>query len=183
MKPNLPLALSLAFLAAACSPVEKQATLATPSVGTARSAGPGDTVLEFDLKKPLPNAFGKADLFGRTTYAGRTSVRFLGSEGSVAVFERSDLNVESDATTMSQTPLIIPQTSSTSMTGMVGHMPVSGTAESTSYSVVGPRPSRPYASAAQPLVIRLAAGQSVPIEGHTLSVIKVGAASVQYRID
>lgn len=172
----------MVFLAA-CAPVEKQATLAGVSIGAVRVAGPGDTVMEFDLKKPLPNALGKADVFGRTTYAGRTSVHFVGSQAGVAVFERSDLSVETDATTMSQTPLHVPQTTTTNINGTVGNAPLSGSASSTSYSVVGPRPSRSYASASQPILIRLGAGQSVRIEGRILTVVRVGPASVEYRID
>lgn len=168
---------------AACAPVEKQATLSGASIAAMRTAGRGDTVMQFDLKKPLPNAFGKADVFGRTTDAGRTTVRFLGAEGRVAVFERSDLSVETDATTMSQTPLYVPQTTRTTVSGTVGNAPFSGSASSTSYSVVGPRPSSSYASASQPILIRLGAGQSVRLEGHSLTVVRVGPASVEYRID
>lgn len=170
-------------LLAACAPVEKQATLSGASIGAVRTAGPGDTVMEFDLKKPLPNAFGKADVFGRTTYAGRTSVRFVGAQSGVALFERSDLSVETDATTMSQTPLYVPHTTTTNISGTVGNAPFSGSASSTSYSVVGPRPSRSYTSASQPILIRLSAGQSVRIEGRSLTVVRVSPASVEYRID
>lgn len=99
--------------------------------------------MDFRSRRSLPNIVGKADLFRRTTDAGRTTVRYLGSQGGRAVFERSDIIVESTATTMSETPLIIPNTTTTSVSGTVGNMPVSGTARSTSYQVIGPRPSSP----------------------------------------
>lgn len=173
-----------ALVASACTPVEKRADLAgSASVGTTRTAGPGDTVMEFRLSKPLPNAFGQADIFGRTTDAGKVTVRFLGVQGGRAVFERSDISVETNATTMNQTPMMVPQTSQTQMSGMVGMTPVSGTATSTSYSYVGPRPTTGYVSAARPLAMTLAPGESVTAEGRTLTLIRINGSSIEYRID
>lgn len=173
----------LALMTAACAPVDTKVELSGIDVGTTRMGGPGDTVMEFRVTKPLPNAFGQADIFGRTTNAGNVSVRYLGNEGGRAVFERSDVSVESNATTMNQTPMLIPQTSETRVVGMVGGSPVSGSATSTSYSYVGPRPTTSYATAARPLGISLRPGESVSIEGRTLTVISIAGSSVQYRID
>ncbi|WP_188823803.1 hypothetical protein [Brucella endophytica] len=146
------------------------------------SAGPGDTVLNFRSQRALPNAFGKADLFGRTTNAGGTTVRFVGSRGGQAVFERMDVEITSNATTMSETPLILPHTTRTNIDGSIGRMPVSGTATSTSYQFVPARGSSSYATASHPIQFNLGKGQSVKIAGKTLRVIRVGAASVEYRI-
>src|SRR5690606_25143590 len=121
------------FALAACAPVETKTSLVTPATASVMSVGPGDVVLSFQSRKALPNAFGKADLFGRTTNAGGTTVRFVGSQGGQAVFERTDVQVESNATTMSETPRIIPTTTNTQVTGVVGRTPVSGQATSTSY--------------------------------------------------
>ena len=90
---NCPITFRLAVLIsalalAACAPVETKTSLVTPVTGSVMSAGPGDVVLSFQSRKALPNAFGKADLFGRTTNAGGTTVRFVGSQGGQAVFER-----------------------------------------------------------------------------------------------
>ncbi|GBD47028.1 hypothetical protein [Methylopila sp. Yamaguchi] len=148
-----------------------------------RTAGPGDTVLDFRLSRPLPNAFGGADIFGRTTSAGRVVVRFLGVEGGRAALERSDLMIETNATTMNQTPLVVPHASRTTVAGMVDGRPVSGVATSTDYAVVGPRPTAQIATARTPIRLMLAAGQSVPVEGRTLRILQVQANSVTYRID
>lgn len=166
-----------------CSPVETKTSLVSPVGGAVRTAGPGDVVMDFQSRKALPNAFGKADLFGRTTNAGRTTVRYVGTRGGQAYFERSDVVVESNATTMSETPLIVPRTTNTSMTGMVGNVPVYGNANSTSYQFIPARGSSQYATASQPIQFSLGAGQSVAISGKTLRVVSVGGASVQYRID
>lgn len=167
----------------ACSPIEKKTEFVATSRSQTRSAGPGDTVMEFKSSKPLPNAFGKADLFGRRTDAGRTTVRYLGSSGGRAIFERQDIAVETNATTMNQTPLILPSVSSTNISGTVGNAPVSGTATSTSYSVVGPRAASQYVSSMRPIQITLSSGQNVKIEGRTLTVLRVSSGAVDYRIE
>lgn len=172
-----------ALTLAACETVETKTTLTTPASGQVRTAGPGDTVMSFESRRALPNAFGKADLFGRTTNAGGTTVRYVGSRGGQAVFERNDVQVTSNATTMSETPLILPTTSRTNVYGSVGHMPVSGTATSASYQYIPARGSSQYATAQRPIQFGLGSGQSVTIEGRTLRIIRVGAASVEYRLE
>lgn len=167
----------------ACAPVETSTNLTTPISGQVRAAGPGDTVMTFQSQRSLPNAFGRADLFGRTTNAGRTTIRYIGTQGSRAVFERSDIIIDSNATTMSETPLIIPQTTITTMQGSVGMTPVSGTASSTSYRYIAPRGSSQTASAQRPIQIVLGQGESVPVEGRTLRVVRVARSSVEYMIE
>ncbi|MEW9806420.1 hypothetical protein ABUE31_10520 [Mesorhizobium sp. ZMM04-5] len=148
-----------AMALSACAPVETRTSLTTPVANGAMTAGPGDVVLNFQSRRALPNAFGKADLFGRTTNAGGTTVRYVGSRGGRAVFERTDVQVVSNATTMSDTPLIVPATTNTRVTGVVGHTPVTGQATSTSYRYVPPRGSSEYATAQQPITFSLDAGR------------------------
>jgi hypothetical protein len=172
-----------AIIISGCTPVATKTEFVTSSKNRQRSARPGDLVMEFKSTKPLPNAFGKADLFGRTTDAGRTTVRYLGSRDSSAVFERQDISVETNATTMNQTPLILPTVSSTTLDGTIGNRAVSGTATSTSYSVVGPRPTSQYITSARPIQITVSSGQSVKVAGKTLAVLRVSPGSVEYRVD
>jgi hypothetical protein len=175
------LSVMLALLVAGCTPVEQRSDLVS-GAGVVLTAGPGDTVMDFQLSRSLPNAFGQADVFGRRTNAGRTVVRFVGVQNGAAVFERSDISVQSNATTMNQTPLIIPQVSRTTIDGSVGGRSVSGVETTTSYSVIGPRPTQQVVSAARPIMITLAAGQSAPIQGKTLQVIQVSAQAVTYSV-
>lgn len=171
-------------LLAACAPVEKRSELSSgAAVGTTRMAGPGDTVMEFRQTKPLPNAFGQADIFGRTTDAGTVTLRYLGVQNGRAIFERSDISISTDATTMNQTPMVVPHTSQTQMTGMIGTTPVAGSASTTSYSVVGPRPTSGYVSSARPIGIALAPGESTTAEGRTLTLVRISGNSIEYRVD
>jgi hypothetical protein len=174
-------ALLIGVVLVVCTSVETSAQPASPT-NIAR-AGPGDTVISLELRRPLPNIFGKPDIFGRTISAGRTTVRFLGTEGSRAVFERSDIVISNDATTMSQTPLFIPQTTTTNIYGSVGGVPMSGTATSNSLQVIGPRPSSEFGTAESPVRFKLGSGERVTIQGKTLRVIHVSPASVEYIVE
>jgi hypothetical protein len=164
-----------------CTPLGASAQPASPT--NISRAGPGDTVISFELRRPLPNIFGKPDIFGRTIAAGRITVRYLGAEGSRAVFERSDITISDDATTMSRTPLFIPQTTTTHVYGSVGGESMSGTATSNSLQVIGPRPSTQYATTERPIRIVLGSGESVVVQGTVLRVIRVPPGSVDYVIE
>jgi hypothetical protein len=168
---------------AACSAIERKTELAlSASPGQTMAAGPGDTVLDFKVTKSLPNAFGKADIFGRTADAGRIVVRYIKTENGQAIFERRDLIIESNKTTMTETPLVIPNTSTTVMNGYNGSRPVSGTATTTSYDVVGPRPTNSFAMNTAPIVIAVTPGETLAAEGHVLRLISAGNNSISYSI-
>ncbi|WP_156951573.1 hypothetical protein [Ciceribacter selenitireducens] len=64
---------------ASCAPVETKTRLMSPASSRIRSAGPGDVVMSFQSRKALPNIVGGADIWGRTTNAGGTTVRFVGT--------------------------------------------------------------------------------------------------------
>ena len=135
------------------------------------------------LRKALPNIVGGADIWGRTTNAGGTTVRFVGTQGPRAVFERTDVVVESNATTMTESPMIIPTTTRTTVHGNVGMTPVSGTARSTSYEYIPPRGSSQYATTQRPVAITLGSGQSVSIQGRTLRVVSVAPNALKYIVE
>jgi hypothetical protein len=104
-------------LLSSCAAVETKTTMTTRATSQPRQAGPGDVVMSFESRKALPNIVGQADIWGRTTSAGGTTVRFIGTRGQQAVFERSDVVVEGNATTMTESPMIIPQTTTTNVQG------------------------------------------------------------------
>jgi hypothetical protein len=173
----------LLTLTTACNSVQRNAELAVSSaMGQRLRAGPGDTVVDIKVTKSLPNAFGKADLFGRTTDAGRIVVRYLGSQGKTARFARQDLVIESGETTMTRTPLIIPNQSTTNVYGTVDGTRFSGTATSNSYAVIGPRPTNSHAFAMAPVEPTVQEGRSIQVEGRTLTVLNVTSEGIEFSV-
>jgi hypothetical protein len=164
------------------SAAQTTTTLVTPSGAQPQTAGPGDAVLAFQATRPLPNIFGQPDIFGRTVSAGHTTVRYLGTQDGHAVFERLDVSVQSNATTMSEMPIIFPNTTRTTVQGTVGTTQIQGRATSTSSQVLPPRGSTQHATTAQPIRFSLGNGQSTVIEGRTLTVRQVNSNSVIYVV-
>ncbi|MGE6784408.1 hypothetical protein ACQKGL_18015 [Ensifer adhaerens] len=103
-KTSLGIVVAMFLIVASCAPVETKTRLVTLAGSQVRSAGPGDVVMSFQSRKALPNIVGGADIWGRTTNAGGTTVRFIGARGSKAVLERTDVVMESNATTMTESP-------------------------------------------------------------------------------
>jgi hypothetical protein len=151
--------------------------------GVVKTAGVGDTVVAFNLSRSLPNIIGKADLYGRTVNAGQISVRFIGAQGQTAFFERNDVTVISNATTMTESPRVVPNWSTASMNGMIGGTPVYGTASQTGYTVLPASGSSSIATAQAPIRFPIEKGNSITINGRTLTVLAVSPAQVQYRVD
>jgi hypothetical protein len=118
-----------------CADVQERSHIVGGRTGTPLTASVGDTVLRVSREKNLPNIMGKADMFGRTTPTGVETVQYLGAKDGKAFFKRRTVNVETGATTMNSTPLVIPNTATTTHSGSVnvygsagyGHGSYSGT--------------------------------------------------------
>ncbi len=111
--------LFLALLLLGCGDVQERSQIVGGRTGTPLTASVGDTVLRVSREKNLPNIMSKADMFGRTTPTGVETVQYLGVKDGKAFFKRRTLNVESGATTMNSTPLIIPNSTTTTTRGSV----------------------------------------------------------------
>lgn len=63
----------------------------------------GGQIFKVDRTRSLPNAFGKADIFGRKIYAGFTELRYLGTtdDGKI-VLRVTEIETHSTETTMSR---------------------------------------------------------------------------------
>jgi hypothetical protein len=96
---NLAICFSLAGLLAGCAPIQETANISTP-IGQSLRAGVGDVVIRAEGKESLPNAFGRADLFGRTRSTGFTVVQYGGLRDGKALLVRSGVIMQSDVTTM-----------------------------------------------------------------------------------
>lgn len=120
------LAVILMPLLASCAPVQQSSKLSQPT-NTQLVAGIGDTVLSVSKEKNLPNAFGASDIFGRKTPTGMTTVQYLGVRKGKAIFKRQSVAIETGATTMNSTPLVIQNTQTATHSGVVGGTMYSGT--------------------------------------------------------
>lgn len=130
-------------LLAACSSIEHKTTVTQP-VWVERTAGVGDVVFRALTEKSLPNAFGRADVFGRTTPTGQTTVVFEGTHQGKVIFSRSSTDIDTGATTMNSSPLVIDRSSTTTASGMMGGTAFSGTATTSGSPIILP-PSVPRA--------------------------------------
>jgi hypothetical protein len=99
--------------------VQERSHIVGARTGAQLTASVGDTVLRVSREKNLPNIAGKADIFGRTTPTGVETVQYLGVKDGRAIFRRRTVDVESGATTMNSTPLVIPNTTTTTHSGSV----------------------------------------------------------------
>lgn len=81
----------------------------TTQVHNTRDASPvrqtyiGGQIFKIDRTRPLPNAFGGADLFGRKIYAGYTELRYQGlSDDGKIRLRVTEVETHSTETTMSR---------------------------------------------------------------------------------
>ncbi len=151
------------------------------------AAGVGDTVIRLNSEKNLPNAFGKSDLFGRTTPTGVTTLVYSGLFGEKARFLRQDVDIETGATTMNSTPLVIPTTTVTTYSGSYAGRPYSGSAVTSGAPVVVPA-NTPKASVfeRQPIQIEVELAklpQVILVQGYSIKVLSAEAGSVRYSIE
>ena len=93
---------ALSVVAAGCAPLTMKSQLQQQE-NVALSASIGSEMLRVTRSSPLPNAFGRADLFGGTVDRGFVSLRFQGyhTDGSL-VFRVVDIETRSNETTMSR---------------------------------------------------------------------------------
>jgi len=80
-------------------------TLVQPA-GQTLETSIGMPVFKVLRTSPLPNAFGKADIFGRTVDRGSVELRYQGqTPDGKHVFRLTDIDVRSNETTMNRTPM------------------------------------------------------------------------------
>jgi hypothetical protein len=195
MKWQFPL-FAVALLLSGCGQVRDSSRLAQP-LDRSLVAGVGDTVIEIDMRESLPNAFGNADIFGRTRPKGKIIVTYLGLDQGRASFERLTIRLQSNATTMNSSPIIIPQTSTTTYSGstnVIGTAPAgtfSGTALSSGVATTTAPPIVLPPSGSETQVISndriryyldLNKDRNLFIEGKEILIEQATVSSVKYRI-
>jgi len=170
----------------ACASIE-QKTMVSQDMGVLLTAGIGDTVYKSTTEKNLPNAFGKADLFGRTTPTGLTTVIYEGIEEGKALFRRNSTDIETGATAMNSTPIVINNNTTTYHNGTVGGTSYSGS--STSYAaptIIPANPPTPVYTARSANIIAIDI-QSIPasflIESTTIIIHSANNTQTQFTLE
>lgn len=167
-----------------CGEIKEQATLYKPAVaGKPYIAGPGDTVMDLKLTQPLPNAFGRADVFGRSRDAGRVVVRYLGTQDGKAYFSRQDVLIQSNETTMSRSPMPVPTYQTTSGGGFLGNVPVSGSSTTTGVQFIQPPAATVFPVAAGAIQLSAPVGGFVAVEGRKISVLQASEGGLEYSVN
>ena len=175
-------AVGLVLSAIGCSPIEQQSKLAPP-LGKVHTAGAGDVVMDLRKTESLPNVAGKADIFGRTRDAGRVMVRFVGLDGNQAMSIRQDVVIQSNETTMSRSPMVLPTYQNTTLSGNIGMVPVSGTATATGLTYLPPAPSSSYPLQAGQIPLTAPIGGSVLVEGYRIRVLRSVDGGIEYSVN
>lgn len=168
----------------ACAPIEHTEKITQP-VNQVLYAGIGDPIITISMEKSLPNAFGQADVFGRTTPTGMITVQYLGSEGTVARFVRRAVDINTGATTMNSSPIVVPNTQTTTTSGFVSTTPVAAT--STIYAPPTIIPANPPQAQVLPQAevifqIDMSRESEFVVGGMRIEVLGATSTSISYRI-
>ena len=174
----------LSVLLASFASIQHQTIVSTP-VAQSLTAGVGDVVLRAENRESMPNAFGRADLFGRTRPAGFTIIQYGGMQGNSVVLLRGGVITQSDATTMNSTPLIVPTQQQTMINGNVGNAPVSATETTTGLTYIPPSGSSSVHSTQPtiPIVVAWRTNPRVPAAGKVIVIEGATPTSLVYRIE
>lgn len=181
--------LALCLSLSACGSIQHTATAQQPT-GKVLLAGPGDVVLRVDRERSLENVVGKADLWGRKTKEGTSEIRFAGVEPTGAVvFYRKDVQILTNETTLTRTPLSFTSGSSTTTAkgsantfGGVTHL--SGSAQTVSTATTVHSGSDYHiAVPSNTIPIRLdPTERTLPIAGYIIEILLSLPNSLEYRI-
>jgi hypothetical protein len=184
--------LSLCIAVAGCADVQERSHIVGGRTGAPLTASVGDTVLRVSREKNLPNIVGKSDMFGRKTPTGVETVQYMGVKDGRAFFKRRSVNVETGATTMNSTPIVIPNTATTMQSGSVnvygpngyGHGSYSGTSTTTLPPTVIPaHPPAPMVMDEGSLLLSVDLSQKpaqLSVAGKTLTVLDADSAKLVY---
>jgi hypothetical protein len=194
MKPLFvpPLVLLVCAYLWGCADVQERSHIVGGRTGTQLTASVGDIVLRVAREKNLPNTVGKSDMFGRTTPTGVETVQYLGAKDGRAFFKRRTVDAETGATTMNSTPLVIPNTSTTTHSGSVnvygpdgyGHGSYSGTSTTVGPPTVIPaHPPAPMVMDEGSLLLSVDLSRKpaqLSVAGKTLTILQADSTKLVY---
>lgn len=182
------LVIVLALAVCSCAEVKERSQIVDKRTGVELEAAVGDTVLQIKRDKNLPNIVGRADIFGRQTPTGFETVQYLGVRSGKAFFKRHSVGVETGATTMNSTPLLIPNTATTVSSGtVVGPSGVSTYHGSATTALpptyIPPHTPTPVVMDDGSLIVPVdlaAKPARLSVEGKTLTIIKAEPTKLVY---
>lgn len=163
----------LAALLSACAPVA-QTSVSSRTLGTQAYSSVGDIMFRADAKESLPNAFGRADLFGRTRDRGFSELRYMGlNRANQPVFRRRDVDVLTNETTMSrsQADTTVFSVAQPAGAGII----VTGVATSSPQANVQVLPPDTVEFA-----LDLSKGRTITIHDHTVEIVAATQAGVTF---
>ena len=187
---------SFALAIAGCGEIRNSSRL-VQQLDTPLVAGIGDTIVTIETNESMPNIVGKADIWGRTRPTGKIFLVFLGVENGRVTFERNSVRIQSNATTMNSSPIIIPQSSTSnygSNTFVRGSTPsgtFSGTAVSSGIATTSSTPIEipPAGSNTEVLSDNLMRysldmnkSRKLVVAGYEILIDSVSDLTVKYRI-
>lgn len=177
-------AISVSLILAGCGSIQEQSNISTP-VAQSLTAGVGDVVLRAEGRESMPNAFGGADIFGRTRPTGFTTVQYGGMQGDKVVLLSSGVTTQSNATTMNSSPLILPTHQQTQISGSVGTTPIMGTATTSGMTYIPPTGSTSVSSQQPtvPILVNWRSDPRVPAAGKFIVIKEATPTSLVYRIE
>jgi hypothetical protein len=114
-----------------------------------------------------------------------TTVQYLGVRDGKAWFKRNSLFVETGATTMNSTPLIIPNEATTRTTGMIGGLPYSGTSTTSLPPTVipaHPPQAQTMDDGSLLIAVDLSKEKQLIVEGKTITIESADASRLVYMI-
>jgi hypothetical protein len=164
--------LFVAVMLSACAPVTQTANLNKAS-GAQAYASVGDIMIHAEAKESLPNAFGQADIFGRTREAGFSELRYMGfNKQKQPIFRRRDVDVVSNASTMTRTPVSVATVNAQSSAGSVT---ATGTA-------IGPLRENTQVLPADTVefALDLSKSRTITIRDHAIEIVEATPAGVTF---
>ena len=181
---NIIITLCITLLISGCAAVKEHKDI-TQKIDTPILAGIGDLIIQVNKEKNLPNAFGKSDIFGRTTPTGKIFVYYQGTEGNNAVFIRKSISIETGATTMNSTPLVFNTSDTSSHSGTINGQYYSGNSTTTKTNIIPAAGSTTQTmdNSAFKITVNLKDKEKfLLVEGYKIEIIKASKSSIEYVI-
>ena len=139
----------------------------------------GGVVFRINRTSPLPNAFGKPDIFGRKIDRGFVELRYKGqSPDGLLKFQLTDVDTMSNETTMNQTPR--ETTTSRAQVSALGNS-ATGTQQSTTVRSEGGK-TEVLPPDTTPFTIDLAKKKEFKLGDVTVQISEADELSLKYRL-